>query len=93
MSSCFESFGYDGVYTCFFTFGGKLGACHYMGHNDYMLKQEFSPGLWISGRGEDDFHTLFYYHIDKDVYFGIHQRNVYSERFVCRRFAFLYVFA
>ena len=38
-------------------------------------------------------HTLFYYHIDKDVYFGIHQRNVYSERFVCRRFAFLYVFA
>ena len=28
------------------------------------------------------FSHLFYYHIDKDVYFGIHQRNVYSKRFV-----------
>ena len=80
VTSGLEAFRHNGINARRLSFEGKLGVGNHM-HYCNSLRLEFSsPGGWIPGRGEHDFHTTFDndLHVFLDV--RVEQRHIHSKR-------------
>ena len=78
MSSGFESFGYDGVYSGLLAFPCEYAARHHMGYRHARLVKHRGEFLGASSRGEHYFHFFPYEDVHQPVYFRIHQRDVHA---------------